>query len=278
MLYDFKNKVQTKTKKITELLSDFLNRKQYPTVNQSGYTVIRRDLTMEDSNGNIEYRDDGVYLTINGQEYKGYIYLKYKWLYEGIFTPPKFHLTKCEKLKDLIDKGNFIGRYYWHNSNVVSIQEKPTGKVHEDLVLDLCGNCQTTKITTQEFYDELEEKFKDANPKDMYLDIFGYVKEWQQISKSYKEKKDYTCEVCNIKMEGIDRRYIHTDHKNGIKTENNHTNFECLCILCHCYKDEHHRENFGKRRLKRELQTFVDKFRELLRSNKNLERYDSDNE
>ena len=281
MLYDFKSLVVTKSNHNTEKLSDFLDRNGYPSVSPTGFVVLRKDLSKEDSAGNIQYRNDGIYLNSNDREYKGYIYLKFK-VQINTYGYPKFHITKCQKLQEEIKSGVFIGRYYWHNSNTVSIEDRPSGAIHEDITLDLCGYCRSanTPNTTQKFYDELEEKYQDAQSnQNIEVDIFGYVREWQQISRNYKEQKNYTCESCNIQMEGIDKRYIHTDHKNGNKTHNIKNNFECLCILCHCYKDEHHIENFGKRRMKKELSTFVSKFKFQLRINNNkyLSRYENDN-
>ena len=279
MLYDFKTARNTRKSKT---LCQFLDDANYAKVSGTGFQVIRKDLTQEDQAGNISYREDGIYLTVNGQEYKGYIYLKFKRIYQGQFTPPKFHITKCITLETAIQNGDFLNRYYWHNSNTVSIEEKPSGIIHKDINLELCGNCRScnSPSSTEEFYSELEEDNEDLNPQqNIEVDIFGYVREWQKISQNYKIKKDYTCEKCNIQMTGIDKRYIHTDHKNGNKTRNVESNFECLCILCHCYKDELHRENFGKRRMKRELQSYVEKFRSDLINlqNKYLKQYNNDN-
>ena len=279
MLYDFKTIAKRNSSKT---LCEFLDERNYEQVSTTGFRVLRRDLTQEENAGNIEYKQDGIYLTVNGQEYKGYIYLKYKKIFQGNFTPPKFHITKCQKLNDEILSNEFLGRYFWHNSNVVDIESRPDYQIHQNLTLDICGYCRhrTTNTTTQEFYNELEESNANINTQlNIELDIRGYVKEWQKISQRYKNKKEYTCEKCNIQMTGIDKRYIHTDHINGNKTQNIETNFECLCILCHCYKDELHRENFGKRRMKRELKSFVDKYRHELRNKQNrfLNLFDTDN-
>lgn len=278
MLYDFKKPINANHSKT---LCNFLDEQNYAQVIGVGFQVIRRDLTQEENAGNVSYRQDGVYLTINGQDYKGYIYLKFKRIYQGIFTPPKFHVKKCSTLETAILNGEFLGRYYWHNSNFVSIEEKPSGKIHKDINLELCGYCRSynSPSSTQEFYNELGEN-EELNPKEnIEVDIFGYVREWHQISQQYKNKKEFTCEKCNIQMIGIDKCYIHTDHKNGDKTRNVESNFECLCILCHCYKDEQHRQNFGKRRMKRQLKFFVEKYRIQLQNLKNLylDSYEKDN-
>jgi hypothetical protein len=278
MLYDFKT---PKKSKHSKTLCQFLDDANYAQVTGTVFKVIRKDLTQEEQAGNISYRNDGIYLVSNGQEYKGYIYLKYKVQIHK-YGYPKFHITKCSTLETAIQNGDFLNRYYWHNSNTVSIEDRPSGVIHKDINLELCGYCRSynSPSSTQEFYNELEEENEDINQQqNIEVDIFGYVREWQRISQNYKAKKGYTCEKCKIQMSGIDKRYIHTDHKNGDKTRNIESNFECLCILCHCYKDELHRENFGKRRMKRELKSFADKFRKdlLNLNNQYLKQYDKDN-
>lgn len=278
MLYDFINPIKPNQ---NQTLSNYLDEQNYVQITGVGFQIIRRDLTQEENAGNISYRNDGVYLTVNGQEYKGYIYLKYKVRITQ-YGYPKFHIKKCGTLENAIQNGDFLGRYYWHNSNTVSIEDRPSGKIHNDINLELCGYCRSynSPSSTQQFFNDLEENDELNQEEDIEVDIFGYVREWQKISQQYKTKKEYTCEKCNIQMVGIDKRYIHTDHKNGDKTRNVESNFECLCILCHCYKDEQHRQNFGKRRMKRELTAFVDKYKTKLQNlqNRHLDLFETDNQ
>jgi len=97
------------------------------------------------------------------------------------------------------------------------------------------------------------------------IDIFGYDKNWQKISRAYRKSKDYTCESCGIKpANNFDRRFWQTHHKDGDKTNNRQPNLECLCVLCHSYKDSTHIENFEKQRVKRMLDTFVKQYKEEL--------------
>ena len=49
MLYTFENLAA----RLTEL--------GYPEATESGFRVIRRDLTQEEQAGNIDFRDDGIY-------------------------------------------------------------------------------------------------------------------------------------------------------------------------------------------------------------------------
>ncbi len=74
-------------------------------------------------------------------------------------------------------------------------------------------------------------------------------------------------ENCGIKpANNVDKRFWHTHHIDGDKTNNKQTNLECLCVLCHSYKDNSHEENFGRTRMKRELDTFVKQYNEELKT------------
>ncbi len=66
--------------------------------------------------------------------------------------------------------------------------------------------------------------------------------------------------------------------KNGDKTNNRESNLECICILCHSYKDIRHEENFDKRRMLNEIKAFVKSYRtELIKvNNPYLKRYDNE--
>ena len=110
-----------------EQLAIFLTLGGYPEANQRGIQIIRRDLTLEEQAGNIEFKDGGIYLTINGQEYKGYMYIKNPFIVNYGNKLPKFHITNCEVIQDQKAKGNFEHRYYWHNSNLVDLTDTQTG-------------------------------------------------------------------------------------------------------------------------------------------------------
>ncbi len=46
----------------------------------------------------------------------------------------------------------------------------------------------------------------------------------------------------------------------GRFSELGHTLNKCLCALCHANQDEHHQRNFTKRRLKKNLEFFIDEY------------------
>lgn len=252
MLYNFEN------------LSAFLTQLGFPEATDSGFRVIRRDLTQEEQAGNIEFRTDGVYLTVDGQEFKGYMYLKYPDV--DRYGNPKFHITDCITIRDQRGSGRFDGRYFWHNSNTVNIEDRENGRVHENINLVLCNNCRRQSAITQYtdtvgFFSVLDQQEQDEINQEYEIDIFGYTLDWQKISKEFRKEKDYTCENCNIKITiPPDRRFIHVHHKNGNKLNNRRNNLECLCILCHAHKDSTHEHNFERRRMQADIKAFVTKY------------------
>lgn len=257
MLYAFSNLAQ----RLSEL--------NYPESLESGFQVLRRDLTQEEQAGNIEFREDGIYLTIDGQEYKGYMYLKYKVRIER-YGLPKFHVTNCSKVREERASHNFHGRYFWHNSNVVSIEDRPSGRIVENQTLRLCNYCRNESnineySDTKGFLGLLDQQEQEDFNQEAIVDIFGYTLDWQKISREFRKEKEYTCENCRIKInKPSDRRFIHVHHKNGNKLNNRRHNLECLCVLCHANKDATHEQNFERRRMQADIRTFIEKYRRKL--------------
>lgn len=259
MLYKFDN------------LSAALDSLGYQQLDTSSVKIMKRDLTQEANSGNIAYRSDGVYLTIDGKEYKGYMYHKHPNIARYGF--PKFHITECKTILEQRAGSRFDNNYFWENNNTVTLIDRGTHETHKDIELELCGNCRAKSrvdyTDTQGFFETLEG-IMDNSDLEMELDIMGYpIKpiNWQMVSKNYRIQKNYTCEnpKCGIAIEvAVDRRFIHVHHKDGNKINCNISNLECLCVLCHSKQDERHIANFQKKRLLDEVKTFVIKYKSVL--------------
>ncbi len=256
-LYNFKDQVSKKTKRNNKTLLEFLTERDYEIkLKSSSVKIIKTDLITEEKAGKIRFGKDGVYLTSEGIEYRGYMHLKtYKIELYNRF--PNFHITRCSTVIEIENRKDFV----WHNSNVTEVQDRSSKNLYTRNLI-LCGNCRIetkAKIqSTQDFFDELENsQITETNKRQ--VDLNGYTLEWQDISKNFREKKNYTCECCNIELSD-DKRYIESHHKNGNKTDNSFNNLECLCVLCHSYKDERHVQNSTKRSSRMKLDLFVKKY------------------
>ena len=258
---------------------DFLN---YPMVNESRFEIVRKDFSDEERRGNITFKEDGIYLMINGVEHKGYMYIKKADVVR--FGQPKFHITNCSVIQDQKNRGYFNGHYFWHNSNTVTIEDRNTHQIYENININLCSRCREQANieeyrNTQGFFDLLDIQTEEPQD-DVELDMFGYVKEWQQISKKFRIENGFTCDNCTIQIENrIDQRYIQVHHRSGNKLINNRENLQCLCALCHANIDEKHTLNFQKKRSVHEIASFVEKYKDELISigNPYIKKYIIDN-
>ena len=94
-----------------------------------------------------------------------------------------------------------------------------------------------------EFILTLEE---DDNFKCTVTNKDGYVINWQQISKAFRETKNYKCEGCTYKLKDMQfSKFIQTHHIDSYnKLNNKRSNLKCLCVKCHSEVDDYHRNQF----------------------------------
>lgn len=253
-------------------LSSYLDENGFPPANQRWVQIVKRDLTKEEQAGNLNFKEDGIYLKINGKEYKGYMYLKYPNVER--FGMPKYHITNCRAIVGQRERGNFDNNYFWHNSKTVTIEDRVNGQIYDDINLVLCGNCQQLSqidqySDTMGFFDLLDLQEIEDTKLEIQLDMFGRPLDWDQLSKEYRQEMNYTCEKCGFGGEMLeskkDREFIHTDHIVAWQLTNmKRENLQCLCILCHSEKDDLHRKNFSKPGMQKRIKRFLDKYREQL--------------
>lgn len=267
-----------------EELNQKLTEWGFPVIHgNTGFKIIKGiDFEVAYKSGSISFEADGIYLEYEGKKYRGYMFIKEPYI-SRYGSYPKFHLKKCEKIRQFINEGRFEIRYEWANSNVNDLIDKTTRQKYKDEVLSYCSYCKRELFdeirTTQDFFDKLDKT--QINSENIEVDIFGYIKEKEKISKQYRESRDYTCESCGIKPVNIlHRRHWHTHHKDGDKINNKESNLQCLCVLCHSYKDIKHEENFNTKNMRKELDTFVSLYKEELIKVKNpyLAKYNNTNQ
>ncbi len=210
----------------------------------------------EDGEEGIFYIDDeGV--KRRGFMYKTHFYFEWK----GRINRPKFHICKCSTIES-------FGRdaYRFANAEPVKVYSKNAHREVEVEGMELCGYCRhilkkMAVSNSTDFVAILKEAGEVKDPADFDVDLFGYVRNWEEISLAYRTKMNFTCERCSVQVgEGFDHFYMQTHHKNGIKTDNRELNLECLCIKCHSEVDDVHRENFSSPASRFYIDEFMSKY------------------
>jgi hypothetical protein len=245
-------------------LSAALDRWGYPKISfKSGFQIVKGvDFEKAFKAGDIRFEEDGIYLDFEEKSIKGYMFIREPYI-ERYGTYPKFHIVKCQTIKDFISQGNFNLRYDFSNSEVNDLIDKTSRKVYKDESLDLCTYCrrqvQAEINTTEDFFALLSDEYK---VEDLEVDLFGYTQDWERLSRAYRTMKDHTCQDCGLQITKVlDKRFMHTHHISGEKTDNSESNLRCLCILCHSNQDANHRQNFTKGGMKKDLEIFLSKYK-----------------
>ena len=231
-----------------------------------GIRDIGESITFDSQSGIIIYTDE------NGIRHQGFMY---KRIYDLAQYPqgPKMHICRCQVIEDFINKGNFQKSYRFAETAEVLVFNWAS-RSDVSMRIGVCNYCRNmlsyddqlrTINSSADFATLLAESRRiqvEKNTDDGEVDFNGYTRNWHEISTNYKERYNYTCEKCGISITNpFDRRFIHVHHKNGIKTDNNENNLQCLCIYCHANIDNLHKENFSYGAKKIDLQDFIEKYK-----------------
>jgi len=219
-----------------------------------GYREIKpEEVTIDSINkGELEVTSEGIFVVGPGDNRQQVFLYKRDYHLER-FGKPRFHICRCKTINDFIESGGFKDHYVRANSDPVPVQDMDDGYNEVEVYnLPLCKNCLDSinsygNISSSKFVELLRQaRGADEEPEVKEVDIFGYTRDWDDVSREYRESKNYTCERCGLHIDDIfDRQYIHCHHKDENKLNNKFSNLECLCIRCHSQVDDFHKQNLS---------------------------------
>lgn len=236
-----------------EGLKSLLANMGYKVGKAQGYKPIEvADVTLEEiKNGTIEFTDDGIFVNTDGTHRQIFLYKRSYHL--ELYGKPRFHIRKCQTIEAFMRSDNSIPEYRRANTSTVWVHDMDDGMTDKEVGnIPLCKYC--LKMASEAYQDMSSDKFveilksadKAEGEENVEIDIFGYTKNWEQISRAYRETHCYTCEVCGCHIaDPFDQQYIHTHHRNAKKTDNRTSNLQCLCIRCHAGIDKFHEARFN---------------------------------
>lgn len=231
-------------------LKSLLTSLGYHVKTAEGYKAIEvADVTLEEiRSGAIEFTDDGIFVTTDGIRRQIFLYKRSYRL--ASYGKPRFHIRKCHTIQSFMNSAGSIPEYRRANTETVWVHDMDDGMVDKEIsALPLCKFCLAMikdnyhAMTTTDFV-ELLKNAEDAEPEEnVEVDIFGYTKDWEIISRGIREEMNYTCEECGLQIsDPFDQHYIHVHHLNGRKIDNRRSNLRCLCLRCHSNVDDIHKE------------------------------------
>ena len=233
-------------------LREYLVRLGYIVEQAQGYREIRpEEVTIDSINkGNLEVTEEGIYV-IGPGDLKQQVFLYKRDYHLERYGKPRFHICKCSTINEFISSGGFRDHYVRANTDPVPVRNMDCGYIEEEVdELPICKYCvaqirEYGDMTSSDFVELLRQaRGAEEQPEVQEVDIFGYTRDWDNISRAYRESHNYTCEQCGLHIDDMYyRQYMHCHHIDGNKLNNRESNLKCLCLRCHSRVDENHRHN-----------------------------------
>lgn len=178
-----------------EGLKKLLKSMGYQVEKATGYKPVEnKDVDLNELKHNLEFTDEGIFLLdpLDGTKQKIFLYKREYYLQD--YGKPRFHIRKCQVIQDFINMGRFKSDYRRANTEIVLVRDMNDNFKDKKISnLPLCKYCLKmategyNNMTTSDFVKilkEANETYED-DIQNNEVDIFGYTKDWEYISKAY---------------------------------------------------------------------------------------------
>ena len=149
----------------------------------------------------------------------GIFNLKRKRLGENRFTPIEGELNVCQNCLETLQWGGFTMR---------------RSQVARKAAVDA--------FSIAAFFKKYGTCLFKQTPKysDQDAPLNEYTADFPTISNQLRSERNWTCENCGVNLSDLtERQYLHTHHRNGMKSDNSQGNLIALCVACHAQQPAH---------------------------------------
>jgi hypothetical protein len=220
---------------------------------QDGLDISLDDLkVLED--GTLAYKDSRVLL-----------YIRDVAVYGDREAEPRYHLSNCSTLKEMRERKRFSSRYVvstrtdgQFNLNIIKGANTNTRLTR----LSVCQNClgflsfngfrmywrrpqrvaAVRSFELDDFFRRFPKSLHTQTPKynsgNAPLNTYG--PDFKHVSGRAKAADHFKCGGCGVDLSSEShKRFLHTHHIDGDKSNNNTANLNVLCLVCHAEEHPH---------------------------------------
>lgn len=258
------------------LLTSYGIKRQIRLLDEEAIRKLGREGIDIDDISEIKVEHDG---TLSYKGKRIVVYIRDVKNYKDNQSLPKFHFSFCRTL-DTMRQNKRWNRYVVANreDGAFIVNFVGGGITSQSLKLAVCQNCLNEigwkgfkhgmvggaksqivrSFTLAEFFEKYPKDLLSVVPTHTVdtAPINDYSDDWGMVSEGLKKKHGYVCKDCGIKLDGVNKQFLHVHHVDGQKNNNDESNLEVLCIYCHANSPMHgHMKDLGR------YKEFVERFR-----------------
>lgn len=167
------------------------------------------------------------------------------------YSEYRYHLCNCEALRQMRKNGRerrYLTTKRKDGRFKVYDTSGSTSVELDDVTLDLCKLCIRelqkqglwfTPFSLEKYFEKYDSKVpKTIRRIETVPEVQNYTPDQRELSRKYREAAGYCCQECKVNCSSKPS-LLHLHHRDGDRSNNEHTNLSVLCKVCHSREPYH---------------------------------------